>query len=78
MLPKADKDYMVWHRSQPRIAERIDRLIAAILSDSGLGHPKELRGDLAGLWSRRITSGDRLLYSIEGDVVIVHSCRGRY
>ena len=43
--------------------------------NSGIGKPEPLMGDLAGFWSRRINEKDRLIYRIEGDQLIVLSCR---
>lgn len=47
---------------------------------SGSGKPEQLRGSLAGLWSRRINRKHRLIYSIHEDEVIVNviSARGHY
>ena len=41
---------------------------------------QQLKGDLSGLWSRRIDKGSRLVYSIEDDrvVVTVVSMKGHY
>lgn len=47
---------------------------------TGTGHVEQLKGNLSGLWSREITKGDRLIYSIENDKVIVTvvSLKGHY
>lgn len=47
---------------------------------TGTGHVEQLRGNLAGLWSREINKGERLIYSIEEDKVIVNviSLKGHY
>ncbi len=47
---------------------------------TGTGKPERLRGDLSGLWSRRINREHRLVYSIHDAVVTVEviSARSHY
>lgn len=47
---------------------------------TGTGKPEALKGDFAGLWSRRIDKGARLIYSIYEETVCVYvlSMRGHY
>ena len=46
----------------------------------GLGHPEQLKGDLAGKWSRQITKKHRIVYEINDNevVVIVITAYGHY
>ncbi len=46
----------------------------------GTGQVEQLKGELSGKWSRRITKGDRLIYSIEDEKVFVEvlSVKGHY
>jgi toxin YoeB len=46
----------------------------------GIGNPEQLKGNLVGLWSRRINKKDRLLYEINETeiVVIIISALGHY
>lgn len=48
----------------------------------GIGKPEPLRGDLSGLWSRRIDQEHRLIYtvaSVDGEqVLVILGCRGHY
>jgi len=39
---------------------------------TGTGKPEQLKGDLEGLYSRRINRQHRLVYSIEDETVTVH------
>ena len=39
---------------------------------TGIGHVEQLKGNYSGYWSREITKGDRMIYSIEDDKVIVN------
>lgn len=47
---------------------------------TGTGKPERLKGELQGFWSRRITKADRMIYSIDGDEVLVSvvSMKGHY
>jgi toxin YoeB len=58
--------------------ERLIRLIDDTRRSpcAGLGKPEALRGDLAGCWSRRITTEHRLIYRIAGRQGIeIAACR---
>lgn len=56
--------------------------IAALLNNiketpfEGLGKPEELKYTWAGFWSRQITKEHRLVYRVEGELIIVYSLRG--
>lgn len=65
---RAWKDYQAWHDRDPRIAQKINDLIKDIRRApfSGIGKPEALKADLAGWWSRRITSEHRLVYRVVG------------
>lgn len=45
---------------------------------AGTGKPEPLKGELAGLWSRRITQEHRLVYRVDSTNVFVASCRYHY
>ena len=36
------------------------------------------RGNLSGMWSRRIDQSNRLLYEVSGDTLMLHSAKDRY
>ena len=44
----------------------------------GIGKPEPLKGDLSGLWSRRIDDVNRLVYRIKEGRLEIISCRGHY
>lgn len=46
----------------------------------GVGKPKRLKNNLAGLWSRRINKKDRLVYEVKDKIVTVYvlSAIGHY
>lgn len=45
---------------------------------SGLGKPEQLRYELTGFWSRRISGEHRLVYRVVEDEVQIISCRFHY
>ncbi|HYA41557.1 MAG TPA: Txe/YoeB family addiction module toxin [Syntrophobacteraceae bacterium] len=61
-------------------AMRIRRLLKDIIRnpEGGIGKPEKLRFQLGGYWSRRISQEHRLIYKIDGNSVIVLSCRYHY
>ena len=60
--------------------KRINQLIRDIERDpfSGIGKPEPLRGNLSGMWSRRIDQSNRLVYEVSGDTLMLHSAKDRY
>ena len=76
-----DIDY--WKSSgQKAVQKKISDLLGEIVEHptTGTGKPEQLRGDLAGCWSRRITKKDRIVYEIdeENGVVNILSLRDHY
>lgn len=69
-----------WQAYNPKIAARIDALIANIKATpfTGIGKPEPLKHELAGWWSRRITGEHRLVYRIQGDTLQIAQCRQHY
>jgi toxin YoeB len=45
---------------------------------SGVGKPEPLRENLAGFWSRRIDESNRLVYTTDGDDLVVIACWYHY
>lgn len=78
--PTARERWEFWKRTNPKLAQRIRRLLADIMEHpySGLGKPEPLRYELAGKWSRRINSVHRLVYSVTDDAIIVYVFSMRY
>ena len=74
------EDYLRWQREDRKTLRRINSLIEATTRTpfEGIGKPEALRANLAGYWSRRIDKANRLVYSVEGGVVTIVSCRFHY
>lgn len=78
--PQAFEDLQFWVRQQPKLANRVLRLIEETQRDpfGGIGKPEPLRGELAGWWSKRINQEHRLVYQVDGDCLIIAQARGHY
>ncbi|MEY8521981.1 Txe/YoeB family addiction module toxin [Lachnospiraceae bacterium 38-10] len=44
----------------------------------GIGKPEPLKYGKSGSFSRRIDEGNRLVYEVSDDQIIVKSCKGHY
>jgi toxin YoeB len=66
--PDAIADYRDWQSRDPKVADKIGRLVADIKRSAftGIGKPEPLKRDMVGLWSRRIDKEHRLVYRIAG------------
>lgn len=77
---RAWDDYLYWQTQDRRTLKRINTLIKAMQRDTyvGPGKPEPLKGNLSGLWSRRIDEENRIVYYERQGVLYVVSCRGHY
>ena len=71
------EDYVSWQTEDRKTLKKINNLIKEIQRSpyEGIKKPEPLKFDLAGLWSRRIDHEHRLVYSIEGDDLLIYACR---
>ena len=74
------EDYLYWQGQDRRQLRRINQLVQACLRDPfiGIGKPEPLRANLAGCWSRRIDDSHRLVYRLEGELLVIIACRYHY
>ena len=77
---RAWKDYLYWQTQDKRTLKNINELVKEIQRDTfkGKGKPEPLRGNLSGLWSRRIDDVNRIVYYEEKGIIHIISCRGHY
>lgn len=83
LMPEAEKHMKEWRKSgQKKTLKKIADLFEELRQHptTGTGHVEQLKGNLSGLWSREINKGDRMIYGIEDDKVIVNvvSLKGHY
>ncbi len=64
------------------VIRKIEKLLTELMKHpkSGTGKVEQLRGDRQGQWSRQIDKKNRLIYTIDDEVVVVEvvSARGHY
>lgn len=74
------QDYLHWQQTDRQLLRRINELIKAIEREpfAGIGKPEPLRHALAGYWSRRINDEHRLVYKVEGKVLMIAAARYHY
>ncbi|MBX2898027.1 MAG: Txe/YoeB family addiction module toxin [Cyclobacteriaceae bacterium] len=78
---QALRDLAFWKKSGLNsIQKRITVLITSIQQTpfEGVGKPEKLKYELAGLWSRRITSEHRIVYEVKAGRIRIHSLKGHY
>jgi len=73
-------DYIYWQTQDKKTLKRINQLLEDISrnSNTGIGKPEPLKGELSGFWSRRIDEVNRLVYRINNGILEVLSCKGHY
>ena len=78
--PSFLEDLTFWASSDAKVAARVLKLVEEIRRDpfKGTGKPEPLKYLGAGVWSRRVTQADRLVYLVEKDAVTLLQCRYHY
>ena len=73
-------DFTTWARNEPKVFERLSRLITETARDpfAGIGKPEPLKHELKGFWSRRITDEHSLVYRVTDETLLIVSCRYHY
>ncbi len=77
---QAWEEYLYWQKTDKKNFARINKIIKDIKRSpfEGLGKPEALKDNLSGLWSRRIDQEHRIVYFIDGDVLVILQVRGHY
>ena len=70
-LRKKDK---ILHKNLYEILKEMQRGYPS----KGLGKPEQLKHNLSGYWSRRLSYGDRLIYKFDDDSISVFAIGGHY
>jgi len=78
--PSAWENYLYWQGQDKKTLNRINQLIKDISrnGNTGIGKPEPLKGDLTGLWSRRIDEKNRLIYRITKTAIEIAECKTHY
>ena len=64
-----------------RLHRSLCRMLTEMMRDDptrGVGKPEALKHNLAGLWSRRISQRDRLIYSFDEEHIFIYGIGGHY
>ena len=79
---RAEKDLAALKRNEPQSFKKVVKLFDELVKHPtvGTGKPKQLSGDRAGQWSRRISDKHRLIYLVDNEkiVVLLLSAYGHY
>lgn len=78
--PEAWEDFEYFLDHSPELVSRIRTILKETCRDPfrGIGKPEPLKYQLSGCWSRRITHGDRMVYRVEGNTLIILQLRYHY
>lgn len=74
LVPEAEKHLLFWKKSgQTKILRKIVSIFEELEEHpyTGTGKVEQLRGNLQGLWSRRIDKATRIVYRVDEEVVTV-------
>lgn len=74
------EDYLYWQRQDKKTLKKINQIIKDIDRNGyiGIGKPEPLSGELAGFWSRRIDSKNRIVYRIFNNRIEIAQCGSHY
>jgi toxin YoeB len=74
------EDLQYWTRENPRIAQKILKLIEETIKTpfTGIGKPEPLKHLKANTWSRRIDNEHRLVYEVLEREIRIVQCRYHY
>jgi len=64
-----------------KLHKSLCRILKEILRDDpsiGTGKPEPLKHNLSGLWSRRISQKDRVIYKYDNDTIYIFAIGGHY
>lgn len=77
---KAWQEYLYWQQQDKKTLKRINQLLQDIDRNGydGIGKPEPLKGNLSGLWSRRIDDTNRLVYKLSDGFIEILQCKAHY
>lgn len=77
---RAWDDYLYWQTQDKKTLKRINALLKEIGRNpfEGIGKPEPLKGNLSGVWSRRIDDTNRIVYYEKDSIIYVVACKGHY
>lgn len=78
--PNAWLDYIHWQKTNKKVQESIDDIVAEICKNPFGGESRaiQLKFDLSDIWSRRLDLENRIVYRVVGDTLEVIQCKYHY
>lgn len=73
--------YLFWQENDKKILAKINALLKDIERNGaliGIGKPELLKGELAGMCSRRINDKHRLVYFTDEENIYIVACKSHY
>ena len=78
---KTWETYEELREKDKKLHKALCKLLREMLRDDpskGMGKPEQLRHSLAGLWSKRISQKDRLIYKFDERSIYIFAIGGHY
>ncbi|ELS00842.1 toxin-antitoxin system, toxin component, Txe/YoeB family [Xenococcus sp. PCC 7305] len=75
------KVYEDLRQKDPKMHKNLRKILKEMLRGnpkSGLGKPEPLKHNLSGLWSRRLSQKDRIIYKFDSDYIYIFAIGGHY
>ena len=78
------KTWLVYEQlreKNPKLHKNLCKLLKEMLRGnpaSGTGKPEALKNNLSGLWSKRLSSKDRLIYKFDEQYIYILAIGGHY
>ena len=74
------EEYVDWQNKDKKLLKKINSLIKDIKRDpfDGVVKPEQLKHELSGCWSRRISDEHRLVYDVSDYTIRIVSCKYHY
>ena len=74
------EDYVYWQTQDKKTLKKINALIKDIQRThyEGIGKPEQLKYELTGFWSRKLSQYDRLVYKFDEISIHIFAIGGHY
>jgi len=76
------EEYETLREKDKQLHKNLRKILKQLLRDDnpseGYGKPEKLKHSLAGLWSRRISQKDRLVYTFNEESIHIFAIGGHY
>lgn len=75
------KAYEQLRQNDKKLHENLCKILKEMLRDdpkTGIGKPEPLKHNLSGLWSRRLSQRDRIIYKFDSDYIYIFAIGGHY